>query len=74
MLAPELADDEQFRRRFQREMRIAASIEHPNVVGIRYAGEQDGFLFLAMDYVHGEDLRELMLVTGPWIRPGRLRS
>ena len=64
VLAPELADDEQFRRRFQREMRIAASIDHPNVVGIRYAGEQDGFLFLAMDYVHGEDLRQLMLRDG----------
>ena len=64
VLAPELADDEQFRRRFQREMRIAASIDHPNVVGIHYAGEQDGFLFLAMDYVHGEDLRQLILRDG----------
>jgi len=64
VLAPELADDEQFRRRFQREMRIAASIDHPNVVAIHYAGEQDGFLFLAMDYVHGEDLRHLILRDG----------
>ena len=64
VLAPELAEDEQFRLRFQREMRIAASIDHPNVVGIRYAGEQDGFLFLAMDYVHGEDLRQLILRDG----------
>ena len=64
VLAPELAEDEQFRRRFQREMQIAASIDHPNVVGIHYAGEQDGFLFLAMDYVHGEDLRELILRDG----------
>ena len=64
VLAPELADDEQFRQRFQREMRIAASIDHPNVVGIHYAGEQDGFLFLAMDYVHGEDLRQLILRDG----------
>ena len=70
VLAPELADDEQFRRRFQREMQIAASIDHPNVVGIRYAGEQDGFLFLAMDYVHGEDLRQLMLRDGA-LDPGR---
>jgi len=64
VLAPELAEDEQFRRRFQREMRIAASIDHPNVVGIHYAGEQDGFLFLAMDYVDGEDLRQLLLRDG----------
>jgi len=64
VLAPELAEDEQFRRRFQREMQIAASIDHPNVVGIHYAGEQDGFLFLAMDYVHGEDLRQLLLRDG----------
>ncbi len=64
VLAPELAEDEYFRQRFQREMRIAASIDHPNVVGIHYAGEQDGFLFLAMDYVHGEDLRRLILRDG----------
>jgi predicted Ser/Thr protein kinase len=64
VLAPELAEDEQFRRRFQREMQIAASIDHPNVVGIHYAGQQDGFLFLAMDYVHGEDLRQLILRDG----------
>jgi len=64
VLAPELAEDEQFRQRFQREMRIAASIDHPNVVRIHYAGEQDGLLFLAMDYVHGEDLRRLILRDG----------
>jgi len=64
VLAPELAEDEHFRQRFQREMRIAASIDHPNVVGIHYAGDQDGYLFLAMDYVHGEDLRQLILRDG----------
>jgi len=64
VLAPELAADEQFRARFQREMRIAASLDHPHVVGIHYAGEHDGFLFLAMDYVHGQDLRRLILRDG----------
>src|ERR1700757_3203522 len=64
VLAPELADDEQFRQRFQREMRIAASIDHPNAGGIHYAENQDVFLFLAMDYVHGEDLRQLILRDG----------
>ena len=70
VLAPELAEDEQFRGRFQREMRIAASLDHPNVVRIHYAGEQDGFLFLAMDYIHGEDLRRLILRDGA-LDPGR---
>ncbi|HUA47397.1 MAG TPA: serine/threonine-protein kinase [Solirubrobacteraceae bacterium] len=64
VLAPELAADEQFRARFQREMRIAASLDHAHVVGIHYAGEHDGFLFLAMDYVHGEDLRQVLLRDG----------
>ena len=70
VLAPELAEDEQFRGRFQREMRIAASLDHPNVVRIHYAGEQEGFLFLAMDYIHGEDLRQLILRDGA-LDPGR---
>jgi predicted Ser/Thr protein kinase len=64
VLTPELAGDDLFRQRFQREMRIAASLHHPHVVGIHYAGEQEGLLFLAMDYVHGTDLRELMIKDG----------
>jgi serine/threonine protein kinase len=64
VLTPELAEDEQFRQRFQREMRMAASLHHPHVVGIHYAGEQDGLLFLAMDYVHGTDLRESLIKDG----------
>jgi serine/threonine protein kinase len=64
VLAPELADDDQFRERFRREMRVAASLHHPNVVGIHYAGEHDGLLFLVMDFIHGTDLRELLQKTG----------
>jgi serine/threonine protein kinase/Cu/Zn superoxide dismutase len=64
VLAPELADDEQFRERFQREIRIAASLHHPNIVAIHYAGEQDGMLFLAMDLVDGVDLREVIVRSG----------
>jgi predicted Ser/Thr protein kinase len=70
VLTPELAEDERFRERFQREMRIAASLHHPHVVGIHYAGERDGLLFLAMDYVDGTDLRDLMLKDGA-LHPGR---
>jgi serine/threonine protein kinase len=64
VIAPELAGDDQFRERFKREMRIAASLHHPHVVGIHYAGEQDGLLFLVMDFVYGTDLRELLLKGG----------
>lgn len=64
VLAPELAEDEQFRDRFKREMRIASSLHHPNIVGIHNAGGQDGVLFFVMDYVTGTDLREVLLKTG----------
>ena len=64
VIAPELTGDDQFRDRFKREMRIAASLHHPHVVGIHYAGEQDGLLFLVMDFVYGTDLRELLLKSG----------
>jgi ABC-type branched-subunit amino acid transport system substrate-binding protein/DNA-binding beta-propeller fold protein YncE len=56
MIAPELAQDERFRDRFLREPRLAASLDHPNVVPIHEAGERDGQLYLAMRYVEGDDL------------------
>ncbi|MBV8955178.1 MAG: serine/threonine protein kinase, partial [Solirubrobacterales bacterium] len=64
VLAPDLAEDDAFRERFKREMRVAASISHPNVVAIHYAGEQDGLLFFVMDYVVGTDLRDLLKRSG----------
>jgi serine/threonine protein kinase len=64
VLAPGLADDEQFRERFKREMRIAASLHHPNIVGIHNAGEHDGMLFFVMDYITGTDLREVLVKDG----------
>jgi len=57
LLAPELARDESFRRRFAAESKIAASLDHPNVIPIYQAGEHDGVLYLAMRFVRGEDLR-----------------
>src|SRR5437660_12820037 len=56
VLIPELAEDVQFQDRFRREMRIAASLHHPNIVGIHHADERDGVLFFVMDYVTGPDL------------------
>jgi ABC-type branched-subunit amino acid transport system substrate-binding protein/DNA-binding beta-propeller fold protein YncE len=60
LIAPELADDEQFRRRFLKEPRLAASLDHPNVIPIYDAGEHDGQLYLAMRYVHGDDLKTVL--------------
>jgi YVTN family beta-propeller protein len=65
LIAPELAEDEDFRRRFLRESRLAASLEHPNVVPIYEAGEHDGQLYLAMRYVEGSDLRTVLKRDGP---------
>jgi serine/threonine protein kinase len=56
LIAPEAAADEVFARRFAEESRIAASIEHPNVVPIYAAGDEDGIPFIAMRYVSGSDL------------------
>ncbi|HXS48174.1 MAG TPA: serine/threonine-protein kinase [Solirubrobacterales bacterium] len=56
LIAPEAAADEVFARRFAEESRIAASIEHPNVVPIYAAGEEAGVPFIAMRYVSGSDL------------------
>jgi Protein kinase domain len=60
LIAPELAANEEFRRRFQRESRVAASIDHPNVIPIFDAGEEGGQLYVAMRYVEGTDLGALI--------------
>jgi serine/threonine-protein kinase len=65
VLPPELADDERFRERFFRESRIAAALEHPHVVPIHDAGETDGQLYIAMRYVEGTDLKELIRKESP---------
>ena len=60
ILAPELAGDTAFRQRFMREMRAAASVDHPHIVPVFDAGEADGVLYIAMRYVGGQDLRTLL--------------
>jgi ABC-type branched-subunit amino acid transport system substrate-binding protein/streptogramin lyase len=60
LIAPELVANEQFRARFLREPKLAASLDHPNVIPIYDAGEHDGQLYLAMRYVKGTDLRALL--------------
>jgi hypothetical protein len=60
LLVPELAADERFRARFLRESELAASLDHPNVIPVYAAGEADGRLFIAMRYVEGGDLRDVL--------------
>jgi predicted Ser/Thr protein kinase len=60
ILGPELAEDEAFRDRFVRESRIAAGLDHPNIVTVYDAGEADGVLYISMRYVEGTDLERLL--------------
>src|SRR6059058_5187903 len=64
LLAPALAEDDVFRERLIRESRLAASLNHPNVIPVFDTGEEDGVLFISMRYVDGPDLREV-LQRGP---------
>ncbi len=65
VIAPALMADEAIRRRFLRESRVAASIDHPHVIPIYYTGEEDGVAFIAMRHVAGDDLRTLVRRLGP---------
>src|ERR1700754_3156565 len=60
LIAPELAHDERFRRRFLKEPRLAAALDHPSVIPIYEAGEHDGQLYLVMRYVDGSDLKTVL--------------
>jgi streptogramin lyase len=60
VIAPELARDDAFRERFKRESRLAAQIEHPNVVTVYGAGEEAGQLYMALRFVEGIDLATLL--------------
>src|SRR4051812_2554094 len=64
VIAPELLDDDHARGRFVAEARAAAAVDHPHVVPIYYAGEEEGVAFLAMRYVEGIDVRALVGEVG----------
>ena len=65
LLSSSLADDPRYRERFLRESRLAASIEHAAILPIYDAGEKDGLLYIAMRFVDGADLAELLRREGP---------
>src|SRR5215218_3796318 len=60
LIAPALATDPVFRARFESECKLAAGIDHANVVQIFHAGEERGLLYVTMRYVRGTDLRTLL--------------
>jgi serine/threonine protein kinase len=64
LIVPELAEDDEFRRRFERESQLAASIDHPNVIPVYEAGEAEDVLFISMRYVEGHDLRAIIKASG----------
>ena len=65
VMHPGLADDGDFAARFVREARAAARLTHPNVVGVYDQGEDDGTVYLVMEYVPGRTLRDVVRAEAP---------
>jgi beta-lactam-binding protein with PASTA domain/predicted Ser/Thr protein kinase len=59
------AGDEQFVERFRREAKNAAALSHPNIVSIYDRGEAEGTYYIAMEYLDGRSLKELIVQRGP---------
>src|SRR5438874_6363830 len=59
------ANDEQFVERFRREAKNAAGLSHPNIVSIYDRGEAEGTYYIAMEYLDGRSLKELVVARGP---------
>ena len=70
LIAPARAEDPRFRELFVRESLVAAGLEHPNVIPIYRAGEDEGRLYIAMRYVEGASLQDLIGERGR-VPPGR---
>lgn len=64
VLRGDLANDEKFVRRFQREAISASSLTHPNIVGMYDVGEDDGKYFIVMEYIEGKTLKSLIKRRG----------
>ena len=64
VLRGDLAGDEKFVRRFQREANSASSLSHPNIVEIYDVGEDNGDYFIVMEYIDGKTLKQLIKKRG----------
>ncbi len=71
LLAPELAVDREFQRRFEREAKMAGALDHPHIVPVYDAGEADGVLYLAMRLVEGPDLATMIEAANGRLDPKR---
>jgi serine/threonine protein kinase len=58
-ILPHLAEDDEFVQMFLDEARIAANLNHPNIVQIYDLGREGAYYFIAMEYIHGDDIRRL---------------
>jgi tRNA A-37 threonylcarbamoyl transferase component Bud32 len=66
ILHPRLAADDHFVRQFRREARATSRVQHPNIVGVHDFGRlADGRLFLALEYIEGQSLAEVIRVEAP---------
>ena len=64
LIKPEVASDKETIERFSNEIRLARRIRHKNVCGMFDIGEAEGAHFITMEYVHGEDLKSLIHMSG----------
>ena len=64
VLRGDLATDEKFVRRFQREALSASSLSHPNIVEVYDVGEDNGSYFIVMEYIEGKHLKQLLKKRG----------
>jgi eukaryotic-like serine/threonine-protein kinase len=65
MLDERHSQDEQFVERFRREAKNAAGLSHPNIVSIYDRGQAEGTYYIAMEYLEGRTLKELLITRGP---------
>lgn len=65
LLYRRLAEDVQFVERFRREASSAAQLQHPNIVSIFDRGEWDGTYYIAMEYIEGRTLKQIVRERGP---------
>jgi beta-lactam-binding protein with PASTA domain/predicted Ser/Thr protein kinase len=65
MLHRRFAQDQEFVERFRREAKSAAGLNHPNVVGVFDRGEHEGTYYIAMEYLEGQTLKDIVAAEAP---------